>query len=149
MTRRCSYYGAARGCCYTESVDEQREPVQEVGAESQSRSRARRIGWTVAILAIVGYVSWQFSFPIREAKRWEGCLGKTLVECQIPADYSKTYKCPVYLECSTNPPGDTYLAAQLGTRKGWTWSSYAYAVIALDREGRIVEVEVKHFYAVL
>lgn len=100
------------------------------------------------VMAVAGCVFlWQLSMPLREGNRWGGCIGRSLSVCQVPSGYDEPMPCPDWQECSTNPAGTRYLSAQLSGRSGGLWSSYAYAAIALDGDGRIVEVEVKRFYA--
>lgn len=101
--------------------------------------------WVIAVA--FGAFVWQLSFPVREVGRWNDCIGRPHSECELPSDYDEPFPCPDWQDCRTDPPGLRYLSSQLVNRSGGLWSSFAYAVIAVDEDARIVEVEIKRFYA--
>lgn len=111
----------------------------------------RTWGLLIVAFALVLFCgAWHFSWPLREAGRWSPCIGRPLSTCAEPSGYDEVVTgCAEYLDCSTDPPGASYATAVLKTNRGSWWSSYAYAVIALDADGRVMKVEIKRFYSAL
>ena len=108
--------------------------------------------WVVPITLVLfaTWVVWAMSWSEREASRWSACLGKPLETCAIPEGYDAVQeRCSSGMPCDPTPPGMKRVTAGLSTAPQLRWSSYAYAVITLDAEGRISSVEVKRVYASL
>jgi hypothetical protein len=101
-----------------------------------------------AALAIALYVGWSLSWPTREARRWDDCLGRLLTACQIPEGYEGAGEdCPQWFECRTGPLGVRFAYAEmLKINRGALTGSYAYAVLMLDTKGKVLRVEIDRFY---
>jgi hypothetical protein len=106
------------------------------------------LGVAIAFCAVAACFIRAQIWPIQQAKRWDACLGKSIDSCRVPSDWGldKT-GCPDWIECHTDPPGVRYALAQmLKANRGEITDSYAYAVIALDAQDRVLKVEIGRFY---
>ena len=101
-----------------------------------------------AVVAMAVWAFWSTTWSAREAAKWSSCRGKPLDECRLP----EGYEAPTPF----GPQPDSKIARTLATRqlraalpeapKTW-WSSIAYALITVDREGRVVDVKIERDYA--
>lgn len=81
---------------------------------------------------------------------WRGCLGKPVADCTVPVGYDPILRpCVEYLDCRTTPAAAEYASAtETDIPGGVSGGRYRYAVLGLDAQGRIVQVEIKTFFAV-
>ncbi len=88
--------------------------------------------------------------PTREVRLWSGCVGRSVATCSRPAGYGPILnRCPEYLVC----PGDSseihYVVSKKEPSTDFSWTFYFYAIIAVDKDDRIVAVTVDKMYSSL
>lgn len=107
----------------------------------------RRLEIAVVGIAATLLLAWALScgsWASREAKRWDGCLGKALTRCAAPAGYeSPRSGCEEAEGCvAVAPAVRTFTSRRRGTAPGFL-VQYGDAVLQVDARGRLVRVEVR------
>jgi len=106
--------------------------------------------WTSGILLLVAGLLVFFATQSDPADLWVPCIGKQPSECQVPAGFHPIARpCPDYIDCTVGEGKTAYGFSVRMNSSTPIWSSSQFAVIAVDRTGKIVKVYIRRRYASL
>lgn len=104
---------------------------------------------TLTTLTTLGWGLWTGSWTVLESHRWEACLGKPLSGCKIPEGYERPETwCSPWEDCTPVAPGVRAVVSHYPRAPKTSFPSTTFAVISLDRKGRIVRVDVRRGFRV-